>query len=223
MSSDNGGMEVTRILAIRHGETAWNLDTRIQGHLDIPLNDTGRWQARRMALALADEPLHAIYSSDLSRAFETASILSQHHPQQRGRPPVAHHQLRERCFGSLEGQTWADIENRYPEEASRWRRREPDWAPAGGETLVQLRHRIEQMLNNLAQSHRGEQIAVVVHGGVLDAIYRLASGVDIRAPRNWHLGNAAINRLLWSPDGLSLLSWGDTRHLDEESLDERSA
>ncbi|MFZ9298198.1 MAG: histidine phosphatase family protein [Hylemonella sp.] len=215
-------MEATRILVIRHGETAWNLDTRIQGQLDIPLNDTGRWQARRMALALASEPVHAVYSSDLARALETASILSQHHPGLLGRAPLVQQQLRERCFGSLEGQTWADIENHFPQEAARWRKREPEWAPQGGETLLQLRQRVAQILSRLAQRHLGEQIVLVAHGGVLDAIYRLATGVDISAPRNWPLTNTAINRLLWSPDRLTLLSWGDTRHLEEESLDERS-
>jgi probable phosphoglycerate mutase len=64
--------EPTRILAIRHGETAWNVDTRIQGHLNIPLNDTGHWQAERLGQALADEEITAIYASDLSRAHETA-------------------------------------------------------------------------------------------------------------------------------------------------------
>lgn len=215
-------MEATRILVIRHGETAWNLDTRIQGQLDIPLNDTGRWQARRMALALASEPVHAVYSSDLARALETASILSQHHPGLLGRAPQVQQQLRERCFGALEGQTWADIENHFPQEAARWRKREPEWAPQGGETLLQLRQRVAQILSSLAQRHLGEQIVLVAHGGVLDAIYRLATGVDISAPRNWPLTNTAINRLLWSPDRLTLLSWGDTRHLEEESLDERS-
>lgn len=215
-------MEATRILVIRHGETAWNLDTRIQGQLDIPLNDTGRWQARRMALALASEPVHAVYSSDLARALETASILSQHHPGLLGRAPQVQQQLRERCFGALEGQTWADIENHFPQEAARWRKREPEWAPQGGETLLQLRQRVAQILSRLAQHHLGEQIVLVAHGGVLDAIYRLATGVDISAPRNWPLTNTAINRLLWSPDRLTLLSWGDTRHLEEESLDERS-
>lgn len=215
-------MEATRILVIRHGETAWNLDTRIQGQLDIPLNDTGRWQARRMALALASEPVHAVYSSDLARALETASILSQHHPGLLGRAPQVQQQLRERCFGALEGQTWADIENNFPQEAARWRKREPEWAPQGGETLLQLRQRVAQILSRLAQHHLGEQIVLVAHGGVLDAIYRLATGVDISAPRNWPLTNTAINRLLWSPDRLTLLSWGDTRHLEEESLDERS-
>ena len=67
---------ITRILAIRHGETAWNQDGRIQGHIDIPLNDTGRWQAQRMAEAVADEGVDVLYASDLSRAFDTAHAIA---------------------------------------------------------------------------------------------------------------------------------------------------
>lgn len=215
-------MDATRIIAIRHGETAWNVDTRIQGHLDIPLNDTGRRQAERMARSLATEPIHAVYSSDLSRAFETASTLSRHHPELRGRAPAPVPALRERCFGEFEGQTWVDIESQWPEDSERWRRREPHWAPQGGESLVQLRERIERALQELAARHVGEQIALVAHGGVLDAMYRLATGLDITAPRSWPLTNTAINRLLWTPDSLTLVGWGDVRHLEEESLDERT-
>ena len=216
-------MDATRLIVIRHGETAWNVDTRIQGHLDIPLNDTGRWQAERMARALAGEPIHAIYSSDLGRAFETASILSRHHPELRGRAPEATTALRERCFGHFEGQTWADIETRWPEDSERWRKREPHWAPEGGESLVQLRARIAGIVQELAARHVGEQIALVAHGGVLDAMYRLATGLDIQAPRSWPLTNTAINRLLWTPDSFTLVGWGDTRHLEDESLDEQTA
>jgi probable phosphoglycerate mutase len=110
-----------------------------------------------------------------------------------------------------------------PDEAQRWRKREPHWAPEGGESLVQLRGRIAGILHELAARHVGEQIALVAHGGVLDAMYRLATGLDTQAPRSWLLTNTAINRLLWTPDSLTLVGWGDTRHLEEESLDERTA
>jgi probable phosphoglycerate mutase len=89
-------VDPTRILAIRHGETAWNVDTRIQGHLDIPLNDIGQWQAQRLARALAaSDPIHAIYSSDLLRAHDTARAIA----GATGAPLATHPGLRERCFG----------------------------------------------------------------------------------------------------------------------------
>lgn len=216
-------MQATRIIAIRHGETAWNADTRIQGHADIPLNDTGRWQADRLARALADEPIHAVYSSDLSRAFETACAIARAHPDLTGRPPLQVQALRERCFGMFEGKTWAEIDTNWPELAARWRQRDPAFAPEGGETLLQLKERIRQATHSIASQHAGEQIVLVAHGGVLDALYRLATGQDLASPRTWTLGNTAINRLLWTPDGLTLVGWSDTRHLEGGARDEVTA
>jgi probable phosphoglycerate mutase len=208
-------MQATRILAIRHGETPWNVDTRIQGQLDIGLNDTGQWQAQRVGLALRDEPMAAIYSSDLKRAFDTAQAIAQHNALTRDLSVVGHAGLRERHFGHLQGQTWAEIEQGWPEDAKLWRGRAPHWSPVGGESLTVLRERIQSCVNELASQHLGEQIVLVAHGGVMDALYRLATNQTIEAPRTWHLGNAAINRLLWTPQGLSLVGWGDVSHFDE--------
>ncbi|MBI3531832.1 MAG: histidine phosphatase family protein [Burkholderiales bacterium] len=211
-------MDATRILAIRHGETAWNVDTRIQGHLDIPLNERGRWQAQRLARALATrDSLQAIYSSDLSRAHETARAIA----EATGAPLTTHAGLRERGFGLFEGKTYVEIEQTWPEESERWRKRDPHWAPlGGGESLLQTRERILRTLHELASRHPGEQIVLVAHGGVMDQLYRAATGQDLQAPRTWQLTNTAVNRLLWTPQGLSLVGWADTTHLDDESLDE---
>ena len=209
-------MQATRIIAVRHGETAWNVDTRIQGHLDIALNDTGRWQARQVARALADEPLAAVYTSDLQRAHATALAIA----QASGAPLVAEPGLRERSFGELEGRTFAEIEAELPEQARRWRQRDPHFAPTGGETLVQLRERIAATTHRLAAQHTEQLIVLVAHGGVLDMLYRLATGLDLQAPRTWLVTNASINRLLWTPQGLTLVGWADTQHLDTGSRDE---
>ena len=75
----------------------------------------------------------------------------------------------------------------------------------------------------LAERHKGELIALVAHGGVMDVLYRAATRLDIQAPRTWTLGNAAINRLLWAPGGLSLVGWADMQHLDSAALDENTA
>ena len=207
-------MEATRILAIRHGETAWNVDTRIQGQLDIGLNDTGRWQAQRTAQALAHEDIAAVYSSDLSRAFETAQTIAKALSARGALKVVPHLGLRERHFGHFQGKTWAEIEAHWPDDARLWRQRDPSWSPVEGESLLQLRERIAQCVHALAQQHKGEQIVLVAHGGVMDVLYRLATGQSTQAPRTWHLGNAAINRLLWTPQGLSLVGWGDVSHFE---------
>jgi len=208
--------EPTRIIAIRHGETTWNVDTRIQGHLDIPLNETGRRQAERMALALADEPISAIYASDLTRAWETAQYLA----RIQGIEVTREEGLRERGFGDFEGKTFAEIEALLPDQSMRWRKRDPEFAPAGGESLIALRSRVVATAERLAAAHPGELIALVGHGGVMDVLYRAATRLDIQAPRTWELGNAAINRLLWTPEGFTLVGWADTQHLDDGTLDD---
>ncbi|MDP2092551.1 MAG: histidine phosphatase family protein [Hydrogenophaga sp.] len=214
-------MHVTRILAVRHGETAWNHDTRIQGHTDIDLNERGRWQAAQLAHALTDEPIDAFYASDLSRALETARAVARLHDQ----PVHTHAGLRERCFGRFEGHTWVELEARYPEESTAWRKRVPDFAPPGGESLLQLQARVVAAVNELAARHPGEQVLIAVHGGVLDILYRAATRLELQAPRSWELTNTAINRLLWTPEGLSLVGWADTGHLQNGNgpLDEQTA
>jgi probable phosphoglycerate mutase len=210
--------ETTRILAIRHGETAWNVDTRVQGQLDVPLNDTGRWQAHRLALAIAEEALDAIYSSDLLRALETAQAVA----SGSGREIVTDVGLRERGFGVFEGFTFDEIAQRWPEQSERWRRRDPDFGPEGGESLRDFYARSVAAAERLAAAHPGQTIALVAHGGVMDCLYRAATRVGLDAPRSWQLGNASINRLLYTPQGFTLVGWSDTYHLEEASLDESS-
>ncbi len=216
-------MQATRLIVVRHGETSWNQVTRIQGHTDIDLNDMGRWQAAQLATALADERLDAVYASDLRRAHETGHALA----QAQGLVVQGNKGLRERCFGVLEGKTWQEIETQHPHEAAQWRTRVPGWSPAGGESLEVLQTRVLATLNALAQRHVGEHVALVAHGGVLDIIYRAATGLALQAPRSWLLKNAAINRLLWTPESLTLVGWGDVTHLEcaeqtTPSLDEKT-
>ena len=212
-------MDVTRIIAIRHGETAWNVDTRIQGQLDIPLNDQGLWQARRVGAALASESLHAIYASDLARAWQTAGQISEH----TGLGVTPHTGLRERGFGAFEGRTFAEIETQLPDQAHKWRTRDPEFAPEGGESLLSFRQRVVSTAAELAERHAGEQIVLVAHGGVMDVLYRAATRLDLQAPRTWLLPNTAVNRLLWTPQGLSLVGWADTSHLDAQTRDETTS
>jgi len=209
-------MQVTRIIAIRHGETAWNAARRLQGHTDVPLSEQGCAQAQAVARALTGggdgSAIAAVYASDLARAFETGRAIAE-----AARAPITPvRALRERSFGVWEGRSYADLSVEFPVEAERWRKRDPEWSPPGAaENLLQLRERVRNAVQDLAARHLGEQMVVVTHGGVLDVLYRLATGLDIQAPRTWELGNAAINRLLWTPaSGLTLVGWGDARHLD---------
>ncbi len=210
--------QITRITAIRHGETAWNVATRIQGQLDISLNEKGYWQAEQAGMALAGDPMDAIISSDLARAYETALAVAKHH----GLNVQIDRGLREREFGIFQGKTFAEIETELPDQALAWRKRVPEFAPEGGESLLLFRERVRQCLFQLVAQFAGQHIALVSHGGVMDVLYREATSLDLQAPRTWALGNASINRLLWNGDHLSLVGWSDASHLDQ-GLDEQHA
>lgn len=205
-----GGDGATRVIAIRHGETDWNAGQRLQGHVDIPLNSRGHAQAARLFGALRGEALAAVYSSDLGRAVETARAFA----EPMGLAVNTDTGLRERSFGSYEGHTYAQIDAQWPEGALRWRRRDLSFAPPGGEALPAFFDRCVSAALRLAGRHPGQTVALVAHGGVLDALYRAATRLDLSAPRTWQLGNASINRLLLADSGLVLVGWNDCQHLE---------
>jgi len=208
----------TSLLLIRHGETAWNAEHRIQGHLDIPLSPVGMQQAARLAERLSAEPIDAIYASDLARALATAAPLA----QSLGLTVHTDARLRERSFGSLQGQTLQEIETRHPAEFDRWRQRDIDWTPPDGESARTFIGRVQVVLAAIAE-RRHRCAVLVTHGGVLDVAYRHAHEMPWDAPRNHTMLNASINRLQVSapPLKMSVIAWGDTAHLElarDESL-----
>ncbi len=198
----------TRVIAIRHGETDWNVDARIQGQLDLPLNATGRWQAAQLAQALAGEPIDRVYASDLSRAWDTATAIAA------GRPLHADPALRERDFGAFQGLTHVEISRRWPDDSQRWRERDIDFAPDGGESLRVFYARVVGCAEALAARHPGRSVALVAHGGVLDCLYRAATRTGLQEPRTWSVGNASINRLRFGDDGFALVGWSERAHLE---------
>ena len=139
-------------------------------------------------------------------------------------PVVSDKGLRERGFGMFEGKTFDEIHATWPDHAHNWRKRIPEWEPPeGGESLLQLRERVTRTMHALAARHPGEQIVVVAHGGVLDTLYRVATGQEVNSPRTWQLPNGAINRLLWTSEGFTLVGWSDTQHLDHAPVDENTS
>lgn len=200
---------MTALIVVRHGETDWNRERRMQGHRDIGLNATGVEQAKQVAAALAGEAIDAIVSSDLQRALVTAQTIAAAH-----RLPVAtDSRLRERSFGRLEGLTLADAAAQYPDDARAWSARDPDFAPVGGESLAQQQARVLAAVAEIADA--GHRCALIVaHGGVLDCLYRAANGLPLSAPRDYPMRNATINRLRWQHGQLQMEVWDDGAHLD---------
>ncbi len=150
----------TTILLVRHGETDWDVERRVQGHSDRPLNATGVAQAAALVEELAGENIEAVYSSDLARALDTATGVA----VARGLQVTVLTELRERDFGSWEGLTDTEIQERFPEAQS-----EP-WGDA--ETAEEVSERVLAALHRIAADHPGGQVLVVTHGGPLRAVLR---------------------------------------------------
>ena len=201
----------TRLCIIRHGETDWNVEKRIQGHTDILLNDTGRAQALAMAFNAAHHRFQAVYSSDLVRAMETAQALAQR--EDHAVKPLP--QLRERHFGIFQGLTAAEAAQRHPEAHRRYLSRDPDYDFETGESLHAFAARVTEGIDWLLRHHSGQTIAAVSHSGVLDIVYRRATGRTLTAPRDFKIPNCALNWFRFDGQGWHLEAWGDRHHLHE--------
>jgi probable phosphoglycerate mutase len=209
-------LSITHLIVVRHGETAWNRERRLQGQLDIPLNSHGEAQAERLGAALAAEPIDAVYASDLRRAAQTATSIASPLGLQ-----VQHDaSLRERCYGEFEGKTYAEVAEQHPEGYAAWQARHADFAPGGGESLQDFHGRALEAVLRLARRHPGQRIALVTHGGVLDSLYRAAHAMLLEAPRQHELLNAGINRLTSDGHTLCVAQWGEVGHLESLTLDE---
>lgn len=211
---------MNKIILIRHGETAWNAERRLQGHLDIPLNDEGERQARLLAEALAPEAIDLLVSSDLQRARQTAQAVA----TLRGMPLLIEPGLRERCYGGFEGLLYSEIEQRFPSEFAAWQARDIDAVlPNGkncGESFRQFYARATEAILGLASAHPGRTLALVAHGGVLECAYRMAGNLPLETPRDFKVYNASINRFRVDGGRLVLESWGEVSHLRPALLDE---
>ncbi|HQR70328.1 MAG TPA: histidine phosphatase family protein [Burkholderiaceae bacterium] len=204
-------MTPTTLLVIRHGETAWNAEHRIQGHLDIPLSPAGMRQAACLAERLGGAAIDAVYSSELARAWLTAAPLA----ERLGLEIVSDTRLRERSFGLFEGLTLDEIATQHPEAFRRWRERDPAWTVEGGESGLDLIDRVLEALHDIVARHPGGTVAVVTHGGVLDVVYRAARTLPWDAPRQHQMLNASINRLSAAapPLTINIIDWADVAHL----------
>lgn len=206
-------MTTTEFIVIRHGETAWNAEGRIQGHLDSPLNEEGLAQALLVGDRVAREPFSQLYCSDLGRALQTAQPIA----DRSGRRVWSDARLRERNLGLFQGLTGAECERSSPEHYARFKQREPDHVIPGGESVRQVYERVSGVFVDFAHKHEGERVVVVTHGGVLDALYRFAAGVALEVPRTFPIFNASVNRVACDDGRWSVRLWGDISHLTRDA------
>ena len=202
-------MNKTSLCLVRHGETAWNAEGRVQGQLDIPLSPVGFAQARAVAAVLGHERFDAIHCSDLIRvqqtAQPTAALLR--------KDLILSRALRERHYGEFQNMTYAEAKERLPQDYARFRARDPDFAFRTGESLKQFNERTLQFFKKLIQSNEGKALLVFTHGGVLEVIYRHATGRGLSTPRDFEIPNAALNRIEVDGAEWRVLAWADIRHL----------
>lgn len=202
-------MVSTRLCLVRHGETAWNSERRIQGQIDIDLNAVGQAQAHALRAALSGLEFAAAYSSDLRRAWHTAQIAT----AGLGMDLVPAPDMRERHFGVLQGVAAHEAASRHPLAHRHHQARSTDYDFEFGESLLDFSARVTGALEALAHAHPASDVLVFTHGGVLDVAYRLATGRPLEVARDFPLGNAAINWIEHHSGAWRLLSWGDSRHL----------
>lgn len=212
--------QTTRLCLIRHGETEWNAERRIQGQIDIGLNATGLAQARAAGRWLRGAGIVALYSSDLKRAATTAAEIG----RELGLAVSQHAALRERCYGIFQGLTYAEAAERYPAGYAAFEGRQADYAFENGESLQTMFGRVTGQLCEIAAAHPGQAVAVVVHGGVLDIVNRFVRGTPLEHPRDFLIPNAGLNWIATvnGPAGAKwrIDSWGETAHLEAGALDE---
>lgn len=205
------GVDYAEIVVVRHGETEWNADGRIQGHLDVELNEIGRQQATAVSERLSREgKISAIYSSDLKRAFETANSIA---TACGGLEVIKDPDLRERNLGELQGLQLRAASSVCPKAYKAFLSNKTDQEiPGGGESIDQLYQRCTTCLQNISMKHKGERVVVVTHGGVIRSLHRRA------CPKRsaGKVLNTSVNTFhLSDGDKWVLKSWGDVSHLEQ--------
>jgi len=203
----------TELILIRHGETDWNRELRFQGHIDVPLNDMGHEQARRLGLRMAREQAQHLVCSDLMRCQQTAAPTS----LQLSLPIGVDAALREQHFGAVEGMRADEIQVQHPRAWEDWLKFQEHHAMPDGESARQFHTRIIAALARIAQAHVGQTVLVFTHGGALDMVWRTARGLGLNGPRQSDIPNAGFNRIriadAAAPENIEIVDWADTRHL----------
>ncbi len=193
---------------VRHGESIYNAEGRVQGQEDVPLSELGLRQSRAAAEALSTFPVERIYSSPLRRALQTAEVIA----ARLGLPILLDDRLKELHAGIFQGKLRRELPQLFPEEYAAWSSGDPYYVIPGGQSRFQVRQRGEAALREIAERHRGHTV-VVGHG----ALFRFALGALVggnHCPELPPLVNGSITRLAyWGEGRFELLSYNEQDHL----------
>ncbi len=200
---------MTRLLLVRHGQSEWNAAGRIQGQIDIQLDETGLRQAQHIADRLATESIAAIYSSPLLRATATAEAIAA-----RCELPInLDARLMEYDFGVISGSTWQDVQAHHPEFASRWL--EDPWAVpvANSEGRANFAVRVQAAIQEIVAHYPVEQVVVVAHGGTFGIYLSAMLGLDLNRRHPFHFGNTSLSLVEWRGETFHIHYLNSTCHL----------
>lgn len=193
---------------VRHGQTDWNVQKRYQGHSDIPLNETGQQQAEKIANRLKSERLHAIFSSDLQRAMQTAQAIANPHNLTIESEP----DLREANFGVLEGLRYKDVIEQYKTMAEAWFA-DPECPPDGGEKLSQVLQRVQKVRKHIEENYSRKRILLVGHDGALRLLISDLIGLPATQYWRFNLDPCSLTQVNIYPGGAILVRLNDICHL----------
>ena len=201
------------IYIVRHGETLWNAEGRIQGHTDVGLTERGREQARATARRLSGVSFDVAYSSDMSRTRDTAQIIL----GERATPLHSVPELREYNKGVFEGLTPEEYREHYPDLFQASLVNDPDFAPPGGETIRQSQARLSGFLKSVRENHPDGDVLIVGHGGSLRSGVVALLGLPLEANWKFVMHNCALSIIRTHPDNAVMHLYNDTSHLKEIS------
>ena len=200
---------MTTLTLIRHGETDWNAKRRIQGQLDVPLNEVGRAQADAIAQRFRDDAVDVLLSSDLSRAMQTMQAIA----SACGLPVLSDSRLRERKLGVLEGLYYDEAREKMPLLLDVFQNRQIDTPLDGGESLREFAQRVTGFLTETAETYASKRIVAVTHGGVVDIAWRHATGKPLDAPRDFAIHNTSVSVFRIEGPKFHLVNEADLSHL----------
>lgn len=201
-----------KLLLTRHGQTDWNIAGRYQGQSDIPLNKTGCKQAEQLAKRLSTEKIDVIYSSDLSRAFDTAQAVANFHHLEIQLDSC----WRELSFGDWEGMTYQEMSAHSPELFEQWMQDSANTSTPNGESLKQLADRVKHAFDEIKNKHKDQTVLVVSHSGALQALLATLLGIDLNLYWQFKISQASLSELKVYEDSVMLNLLNDTSHLQEK-------
>lgn len=198
-----------KLYITRHGQTDWNIAGRYQGQSDTPLNEVGIHQAKQIARRLSTEDIHVIYTSDLSRAANTAQAIADFHQLEIKKDP----RWRELSFGDWEGMTYKEMSAHSPELFSKWMTDPLNTSTPNGETLAQLAERVKSAFDEIKSQHKDQTVLVIAHSGALQSLLAVTLGVDLNRYWQFRVSQASLSELIVYENAVTLNLLNDVTHL----------